>query len=61
MLFADYVACQERVSAVWMDPDRWTHMGILNTARAGKSSSDRATPEHCDEIWKVPSMRIALG
>jgi hypothetical protein len=31
--YADYVACQERVSAAWNDRSRWTCMSILNTAR----------------------------
>ena len=58
--YADYVACQERVSAAWKDPERWTRMSILNTARAGKFSSDRAIREYCDAIWNVRPVRIAL-
>ena len=58
--YADYVACQERVSAAWMQPERWTRMSILNTARAGRFSSDRAIREYCDEIWNVRPVRIAL-
>jgi len=58
--YADYVACQERVSAAWKDPERWTRMSILNTARAGKFSSDRAIREYCDKIWEVPPVRITL-
>jgi starch phosphorylase len=59
--YAGYVACQERVSAAWQEPERWTRMSILNTARAGKFSSDRAIREYCDEIWNVRPVRIALG
>ena len=51
--FAAYVACQERVSAAWRDAERWTRMSILNTARSGKFSSDRAIGEYCDDIWGV--------
>jgi starch phosphorylase len=58
--YADYVACQERVSAAWQDTRRWTRMSILNTARAGKFSSDRAISEYCDQIWKIGPVRIPL-
>ncbi|HEU5073920.1 MAG TPA: glycogen/starch/alpha-glucan family phosphorylase, partial [Polyangiaceae bacterium] len=58
--FAAYVACQERVSEAWQDPERWSRMSILNTARSGKFSSDRAIGEYCREIWRVPPVRIAV-
>ena len=59
--YADYLACQERVSAAWREPAKWMQMSILNTARAGKFSSDRAIREYCERIWNVQPMRIALG
>jgi len=58
--YADYVACQERVSEAWHDPARWTRMSILNTARAGKFSSDRAIREYCEAIWNLRPVSIAL-
>jgi starch phosphorylase len=58
--YADYVACQERVSEAWQDTQRWTRMSVLNTARAGKFSSDRAIREYCEQIWKVRPVSIAL-
>ncbi|MGI5864108.1 MAG: glycogen/starch/alpha-glucan phosphorylase [Myxococcales bacterium] len=51
--FASYVACQEEVSRVYLDYERWTKMAILNTARIGKFSSDRTIREYADEIWRV--------
>ncbi len=51
--YASYVECQGRVSAAWQDTDAWTRMSILNTARSGKFSSDRAITEYCDDIWNV--------
>ena len=51
--YASYVECQERVSAAWRDILTWTRMSILNTARSGKFSSDRAIREYCDDIWNV--------
>ena len=58
--YADYVACQERVNAAWQDTEHWTRMSILNTARGGKFSSDRAVREYCDHIWSAKPVRIAL-
>ncbi|SDY09119.1 glycogen/starch/alpha-glucan phosphorylase [Nitrosomonas sp. Nm33] len=58
--YAAYVACQERVSAAWQDKENWTRMSILNTARSGKFSSDRAIREYCDEIWNVQAVTVKL-
>ncbi len=58
--YADYVACQERVNTAWQDAEHWTRMSILNTARSGKFSSDRAVREYCENIWRAMPMRIVL-
>ncbi|MBN3760582.1 glycogen/starch/alpha-glucan phosphorylase [Burkholderia sp. Ac-20365] len=58
--YADYVACQERVSHAWNDTQRWTRMSILNTARSGKFSSDRAIREYCEHIWNIRPVSIPL-
>jgi glycogen phosphorylase len=57
--YAGYVECQDRVSAAWQNQERWTQMSILNTARAGKFSSDRAIREYCERIWNVEPRRVA--
>jgi glycogen phosphorylase len=56
--YADYVTKQDQVTAVWNDTERWTRLSILNTARAGKFSSDRAIREYCQEIWNVRPLPI---
>ena len=56
MVLADYQAyvdCQEVVSETYLDRTRWTRMSILNVARMGKFSSDRAIREYCEKIWHV--------
>ena len=58
--YASYVKCQEQVSAAWQDKESWTKMSILNTARSGKFSSDRAITEYCDEIWKVWPLSVTI-
>ncbi|ORW43331.1 glycogen phosphorylase [Mycobacterium paraense] len=58
--YASYVECQERVSAAWQDRDSWTKMSILNTARSGKFSSDRAIAEYCDDIWNVWPLAVKI-
>lgn len=64
MLFADYQSyldCQARVSTVYEQKDVWTKMSILNVARMGKFSSDRAISEYCSKIWQVDPVDIKLA
>ena len=58
--YAPYVACQERVSAAWKETVRWQRMSILNVARGGKFSSDRAIREYCEEIWDVRPVSVSF-
>ncbi|HOX42402.1 MAG TPA: glycogen/starch/alpha-glucan phosphorylase [Myxococcota bacterium] len=56
--FPAYLEAQRQVAKAFRDPTRWTRMSILNTARAGKFSSDRAIREYCQDLWKVEPVRI---
>ena len=58
--FASYLECQEKVSAAYRDSEHWTRMSILNVARSGKFSSDRAIREYCRDIWRVDPVPIQL-
>jgi starch phosphorylase len=58
--YAAYVECQDRVAAAWQDGDAWSRMSILNTARSGKFSSDRAITQYCDDIWNVSPVTVRL-
>ncbi len=56
LLLADYrsyVDKQDEVGQLFRDEKRWTRMSILNAARMGKFSSDRAIREYCAQIWKI--------
>lgn len=59
--FASYVECQRRVARAFMNTEEWARLSILNTARMGKFSSDRAVREYCESIWKVGPVRVVLG
>jgi starch phosphorylase len=61
MVLADfdaYVAAQDRAEEAYRDAERWAQMSILNAARCGSFSSDRAIREYCEEIWHVSAIDV---
>jgi starch phosphorylase len=51
--FDDYVRARRLSDRLYRDSDRWYRMGLVNTARAGRFSADRAIREYADEIWNA--------
>ena len=56
--YASYIKCQEEVSEAYKDEEHWTKMSILNVARSGKFSSDRAIREYAENIWNVKPVSL---
>ncbi len=56
MLLADlrsYIDAQARVDATYRDAAKWNNMSLVNIARSGRFSSDRAILEYAKDIWGV--------
>ena len=49
--YGSYIEAQARVDAAYADPDDWSRMAILNVARSGFFSSDRAMRDYIARIW----------
>jgi starch phosphorylase len=58
--FRSYLESQAEVERAYLDPERWTRMSILNTARMGRFSSDRSIADYCREVWRVTPVPILL-
>ena len=56
--FKSYSECQKRVDIAFRDKAHWARMAILNTARTGKFSSDRAIREYARDIWKLDPAKV---
>jgi starch phosphorylase len=56
----DYIETQEKVDGAYKDREGWTRKAILNVARAGKFSSDRAIREYMSEIWHAEPCKIEI-
>ncbi len=54
--FADYLKAQERVDALFRDPQAWAERVVLNIAGMGMFSSDRTIQDYVDRVWSVKSL-----
>ena len=63
MLLADlrsYSDAQDRVDAAYRDAKGWNRMSLVNIARSGHFSSDRAVKEYCENIWHVKPVQFGF-
>lgn len=49
--YQDYARAQRDLSKAYLDKPRFTGMSLVNIAKAGHFSSDRAVSEYADRIW----------
>ena len=56
--FASYSEAQDRIDKAYGDTKAWARTAMLNTASAGKFSSDRTIEEYVRDIWHLK--KIAL-
>ena len=62
MLLADfrsYSDAQDRVDAAYRDQKQWNRMSLVNIAKSGRFSSDRAVMEYAKNIWHVEPVKFA--
>ncbi|WP_310447068.1 glycogen/starch/alpha-glucan phosphorylase [Thiobacillus sp.] len=53
-----YLDCQDTVDTCYRDIEQWTRMSVLNVARIGRFSSDRAIREYAEDIWRVQPVPV---
>jgi len=51
--FEAYAAAQERVDALYAQPEEWTRKSVINALSMGPFSSDRSIREYADNIWGI--------
>ncbi len=57
--FESYLKTQDQIARSYLNKKTWVQKSILNVARMGKFSSDRAIQEYCEDIWKIKSVQIS--
>ncbi|MDE3137544.1 MAG: glycogen/starch/alpha-glucan phosphorylase, partial [Acidobacteriota bacterium] len=48
-----YLEAEEKAAEAFNDRHRWARMSILNVARIGRFSSDRAVLDYARDIWNL--------
>jgi starch phosphorylase len=61
MILADlrsYIEAQDRVDITYRDQKKWNEMSLVNIARSGRFSSDRAVMEYAKNIWNIEPVKF---
>ena len=58
--FRSYAEAQQKISQMYANEKEWAKKAMLNTAHAGKFSSDRTIQEYVDDIWHLDKMTVTL-
>lgn len=56
--FQDYLRAQSEVEHVFENKTEWAKKAILNVARSGKFSSDRAIKDYATKIWNLSQVTV---
>ena len=56
--FRSYAEAQKRVEEAYRDENWWARAAMLNTASAGKFSSDRTIEEYVRDIWHLEKIHV---
>ena len=56
--FRSYAEAQQKISQMYANEKEWAKKAMLNTAHAGKFSSDRTIQEYVDDIWHLDKITV---
>ena len=56
--FSSYAEAHKRVEAAYREENWWARAAMLNTASAGKFSSDRTIEEYVRDIWHLEKIHV---
>ncbi len=58
--FRSYLDASQKIDELYLDKRAWARKAILNIARVGKFSADRAIREYAQEIWDIKPILLDL-
>ncbi len=55
--FDSYKTAQEKVDKAYRDKNSWNHKSLVNIAKSGLFSADRAVSEYAEKIWHIEPIK----